>query len=116
MERDREMEWGLVEAAAKTVRVKVVDGGHDRLTAPPTRDLNEFADQRAGADPIRTEVLDNGIAEAREEAADFRNYIVWRILYRNELPENIERLGNALGHVVAAYHLLTVVEESRDSH
>jgi hypothetical protein len=116
MERDKDMEWGLVEAAAKTVRVKVTDNGHDRLTAPPTQDLNEFADHRAGMDPIRTEVLDNGITEAREEAADFRNYIVWRILYRNDSPENTERLGNALGHVIAAYHLLSVVEESKDSH
>lgn len=115
MERDKEMEWDLAEAAAKTVRVKVMDGGHDRLTAPPTREINEFADQRAGSAPIRTEVLDNGIVEAREEAADFRNYIVWRILYRNDSPENTERLGNALGHVIAAYYLLSVVEESSDS-
>lgn len=114
MERDKKMEWDLTEAASKTVRVAVDDNGHTRLTAPPTRELNEFADARAGARPIRPEVLDNGVTEAREEAADFRNYIVWRILYRNDTPENTERLGQALGHIIAAYHLLSFVEATHE--
>lgn len=115
VEREIQMEWDLTEAAAKTVKVAVEDNGHTRLTSPPTRELNEFADSRAGNRPIRPEILDNGIAEAREEAADFRNYIVWRVLYRNDTPENTERLGQALGHIIAAYHLLSFVEESSRS-
>ena len=107
------MEWELTEAASKTVRVTISDRGHEVLAAPPTREINEFADARAGSSPIRAETLDNGIKEAREEAADFRNYIVWKILYRQNEPEEQERLGQALGHVIAAYHLLSLVEEAQ---
>ncbi len=114
MERNVRMEWDLTEAAAKSVQIRVSDEDENiQVASPPTNELNEFADKRAGSSPIRREILDNGITEAREEAADFRNYIVWRILYRQNSPENTERLGQALGHIVAAYHLLSFVEEHR---
>lgn len=113
VERDVQMERELTDAAAKTVRISINDNGNQAVTAPPTLEINDFADRRAGSDPIRTETLDNGVREAREEAADFRNYIVWRVLYRQNSPEETERLGQALGHVIAAYHLISLVEEAQ---
>ena len=112
MERDVKMERDMTEAAAKTVLIAVGDNGHERHVAPPANEINDFSDLRAGGKPIRPEIIDGGLREAREEAADFRNYIVWRLLYRKNSPESTQMLGVALGHVIAAYHLVSVVEES----
>lgn len=72
--------------------------------------LNEFADQRAGAAPIRDLLTREFDRETLEELADGRNYLCWWAQQVEQLAETPSvgdeikhEIGLALGAVALAY-------------
>ena len=116
IDREVDKEVELVEAAASTVRIPVSNGSFEMRVKPSVKNLNDFADRRAGRDrPIRPSIIRDGDQEAREELADCRSYLCWTILHSpNSTPAGNQLRAMALGHVAAAYHLIDLAADAED--
>jgi hypothetical protein len=77
--------------------------------------LSDFAEARAGTEPVRDQATRNFAREVLEELADARNYLVWWIEQivagggrEDELSGEItEQLGQALAATASAYEHAT---------
>lgn len=107
-EREIDREKELVEAAASLVRIPVSNGHFRTLVKPPVSNLNRFADERAQTKGpgVESAIVEDADREAREELADCRNYLAWRVNHGTDDAGANEFRAMALGHVAAAYHLI----------
>jgi hypothetical protein len=115
-DREVDEEKELVEAAASLVRIHVSNGHFKVLVKPPVKSLNDFADKRAQlkGPSVESAIVEDADREAREELADARNYLSWRIRHGTDSSGANEFRSMALGHIAAAYHLIELADQDED--
>lgn len=91
MNRDTELERKLTDEAAASV-------------AASADHLNDFAEHRAGTDPVHDPAHRDFGLEAAEELADARNYVVWWLDQPQPYGDMVtDELRNALAAITVAY-------------
>ena len=114
--RDRAHERHIVGVAALAAGYARMKEG-DVIVQPAIDALNEFSDRRAAPGDVLEERPVPLLAEAAEEFADARSYLVWRIQLvlddalagDSEAGEEYKRAMSALSHLLAAWVALTTV-------